>query len=91
MILKTLVNLSVMSLLALSVSTGVQAQSARDYISIVGSSTVYPFATVVAEQFGKTTSFKTPKIESTVPAVGSNCSAPVSVSSIQISPMHPAE
>ena len=41
-----------------------QAQ-ARDYISIVGSSTVYPFATVVAEQFGKTTSFKTPKIEST--------------------------
>ncbi len=37
----------------------------RDYISIVGSSTVYPFATVVAEQFGKTTSFKTPKIEST--------------------------
>ncbi len=41
-----------------------QAQ-ARDYISVVGSSTVYPFATVVAEQFGKTTKFKTPKIEST--------------------------
>ena len=41
------------------------AASARDYISIVGSSTVYPFATVVAEQFGKSTSFKTPKIEST--------------------------
>ena len=38
---------------------------ARDYISIVGSSTVYPFATVVAEHFGKTTRFKTPKIEST--------------------------
>jgi len=41
------------------------AASSRDYISIVGSSTVYPFATVVAEQFGKTSSFKTPKIEST--------------------------
>jgi len=41
------------------------ALAARDYISIVGSSTVYPFATVVAEQFGKTTNFKTPKIEST--------------------------
>jgi phosphate transport system substrate-binding protein len=40
-------------------------QAARDYISIVGSSTVYPFATVVAEQFGKTSRFKTPKIEST--------------------------
>jgi len=38
---------------------------ARDYISVVGSSTVYPFATTVAERFGKTTKFKTPKIEST--------------------------
>ncbi|MCI5159440.1 MAG: hypothetical protein D3906_13605, partial [Candidatus Electrothrix sp. AUS1_2] len=37
----------------------------RDYVSIVGSSTVYPFATTVAERFGKTSSFKTPKIEST--------------------------
>ena len=41
------------------------AMAARDYISIVGSSTVYPFATVVAEKFGKTSKFKTPKIEST--------------------------
>lgn len=41
-------------------------QSARDYISIVGSSTVYPFTTAVAEQFGKANaSFKTPKVEST--------------------------
>ena len=38
---------------------------ARDYVSVVGSSTVYPFATVVAEQFGKSTKFRTPKIEST--------------------------
>ena len=41
------------------------AASGRDYISIVGSSTVYPFATVVAEQFGKSTAYKTPKVEST--------------------------
>jgi phosphate transport system substrate-binding protein len=41
------------------------AQSARDYISIVGSSTVYPFTTTVAEKFGKAGSFKTPKVEST--------------------------
>jgi phosphate transport system substrate-binding protein len=47
------------------VSINAQAQAGRDYISIVGSSTVYPFATVVAERFGKSTSFKTPKIEST--------------------------
>jgi phosphate transport system substrate-binding protein len=46
-------------------ATSVNADSARDYISIVGSSTVYPFATVVVEQFGKTTKFKTPKVEST--------------------------
>ncbi len=39
--------------------------AARDSISIVGSSTVYPFATVVAERFGKTTDFNTPKIEAT--------------------------
>lgn len=39
--------------------------SARDYVSIVGSSTVYPFATTVAEQFGKSTKFRTPKVEST--------------------------
>ena len=38
---------------------------ARDQVNIVGSSTVYPFATVVAERFGKTTDFKTPKIEAT--------------------------
>jgi len=39
--------------------------SARDYIEVVGSSTVYPFSTVVAETFGNKTKFKTPKIEST--------------------------
>lgn len=49
----------------LLVITTASAQSARDQISIVGSSTVYPFATVVAERFGQTTGFKTPKIEST--------------------------
>ena len=37
---------------------------ARDQIKIVGSSTVYPFSTVVAERFGKSGN-KTPVIEST--------------------------
>jgi phosphate transport system substrate-binding protein len=41
------------------------AQAVRDYISIVGSSTVYPFSIVVAERFGRATQFKTPKVEST--------------------------
>ena len=47
------------------IATDVWAQQVRDHISIVGSSTVYPFATVVAEKFGKTTRYKTPKVEST--------------------------
>jgi phosphate transport system substrate-binding protein len=50
---------------ALIGATATATAATRDYISIVGSSTVYPFATVVAETFGKTTPFKTPKIEST--------------------------
>jgi len=45
-----------------AVSTPVMA---RDTINIVGSSTVYPFATVVAERFGRNTDFPTPKLEST--------------------------
>jgi phosphate transport system substrate-binding protein len=56
--------LSVLALVFIAGVGNVAAES-RDYISIVGSSTVYPFATVVAETFGKTTKFKTPKIEST--------------------------
>ena len=38
---------------------------ARDRIKTVGSSTVYPFATTVAEYFGKNTEYRTPVIEST--------------------------
>ena len=38
---------------------------ARDQIKIVGSSTVYPYSTVVAERFGKQGKFKTPVVEST--------------------------
>ena len=55
-------------LLSLSIAVSVANVSnvaARDSISIVGSSTVYPFATVVAERFGKSTDFKAPKVEST--------------------------
>jgi phosphate transport system substrate-binding protein len=38
---------------------------ARDQIRIVGSSTVFPFSTLVAERFGKSTKFKTPVVEAT--------------------------
>lgn len=57
------------SLLAAAVISGsvfsAPLAQARDYVSIVGSSTVYPFATTVAEQFGKSSKFATPKVEST--------------------------
>jgi len=55
-------------LLGLSLVASATAASnsiARDTISVVGSSTVYPFATVVAERFGKASDFKAPKVEST--------------------------
>jgi len=54
-------------LFALTAATAIAATSAqaRDQIRIVGSSTVFPFSTAVAEQFGKTTDFATPVVEST--------------------------
>lgn len=59
----TVCGLSVGAVLTLAGANAL-AQS-RDYISIVGSSTVYPFATVVAERFGKASGHMTPKVEST--------------------------
>ncbi|MBM3579905.1 MAG: phosphate ABC transporter substrate-binding protein [Alphaproteobacteria bacterium] len=38
---------------------------ARTHIHVVGSSTVYPFTSVIAETFGRDTEFRTPIIEST--------------------------
>lgn len=49
------------AILALSATAAI----ARDQIRVVGSSTVFPFSTAVAEQFGKTTDFRTPIVEST--------------------------
>lgn len=57
--------LKTMTLVAGLVAVAQGQAAGRDYISVVGSSTVYPFSTVVAERFGKSTAFKTPKIEST--------------------------
>ena len=52
-------------LAALAALTLTASAHAREQISIVGSSTVYPFATMVAERFGQGSGFKTPVIEST--------------------------
>ena len=57
---------AILSSAALAASTlfAADAAFARDQIRAVGSSTVYPFTTAVAEQFGKA-SGKTPVVEST--------------------------
>jgi len=43
---------------------------ARENVSIAGSSTVLPFATVIAEQLGKNPNYKTPVVESGGSSVG---------------------
>ena len=53
------------ALVAAAVVASANAAFARDQIRIVGSSTVYPFTTAVAEQFGKASGGKTPIVEST--------------------------
>ena len=58
-------NIYVGAVVAALVCGSVLAQAGRDYVYIVGSSTVYPFATVVAERFGRGSKSRTPKVEST--------------------------
>ena len=53
-----------LSLLGLSLASFSLNAHARDYISVAGSSTVLPFATIVAEKMGNNPSYKTPVIES---------------------------
>lgn len=62
--MKKLILTAALTATALSAAMTASA-AARDHISIVGSSTVYPFSTTVAERFGHTTNFKSPKVEST--------------------------
>ena len=58
-------NFRTLALAAVATVAMAASAQARDQIRIVGSSTVYPFSTAVAEQFGKTSGFKTPVVEST--------------------------
>ena len=61
----SLATLSKTALFAVAAIVAAARADARDQIRIVGSSTVYPFATAVAEEFGRGGKFKTPIIEST--------------------------
>ncbi|MFO0691337.1 MAG: PstS family phosphate ABC transporter substrate-binding protein [Myxococcota bacterium] len=55
----------VVLLIALAGAPLANVAQARDQIHIVGSSTVFPFSTAVAERFGRAGKFKTPVVEST--------------------------
>ncbi len=57
------ITVALAALAGLAITAG--AAQARDQIHIVGSSTVFPFTTAVAESFGKGGEFKTPVVEST--------------------------
>ena len=57
--------LAILFTFALLVASHVANAQGRDQITVVGSSTVYPFTTTVAEQFGRVGKFKSPKVEST--------------------------
>ena len=61
------VRIATSAALAVAMST---AAVARDYVSIAGSSTVLPFATIVAERLGRNPQFKTPVVESGGSSVG---------------------
>ena len=57
--------LTVAAATAFVLAAGQASAQSRNQIHIVGSSTVFPFSTAVAENFGRTTKFKTPVVEST--------------------------
>ena len=61
---KFLVSICAVSVFGVSLAASDLAK-ARENIQIVGSSTVYPFVTVVSEKFGRSTDFKTPIVEAT--------------------------
>lgn len=64
MITRSIAIAAVAALATTAVAGDANAQ-AREQIRIVGSSTVYPFSTLVAETFGRTTQYPTPVVEST--------------------------
>jgi phosphate transport system substrate-binding protein len=56
--MKKLITFIILSLFSIQIS-------AKERVHAVGSSTIYPFSTAIAEKFGKNTEYKTPIIEST--------------------------
>jgi phosphate transport system substrate-binding protein len=66
----SLVTLSALALSACGGPSGSSNGGARDFVRVVGSSTVYPFATAVAESAVKASGIKSPIVESTGTGAG---------------------
>ena len=64
--------IAAVSSLALAACGGSGTSGSRDFVRAVGSSTVYPFATAVAEGAAKSSGIKSPVIESTGTGAGMN-------------------
>lgn len=62
---KALLLAGIAALASLGFADAATAQAARDQIRVVGSSTVYPFTTTVAERFAQSSKSKAPIVEST--------------------------
>ena len=63
--MRKIIKILACAVLATAVTTSQSMAREGDQISIVGSSTVFPFSTIVAERFAKNTDFRAPVIEST--------------------------
>lgn len=59
------INLTMVAAMTAATLATAGAANARDQIQMVGSSTVFPFSTAVAEKFGSSSKFPTPVVEST--------------------------
>ena len=79
---------AIVAMMAVATSYSGSAQ-AREQIRIVGSSTVFPFSSAAAEQFGQGGKFKTPIVESTGTGGGLSCFVLAWVKPPRISPAHP--
>jgi phosphate transport system substrate-binding protein len=62
--------IAAVSSVALAACGGGSSGDSRDFVRVVGSSTVYPFATAVAEEVAKSAGIKSPVVESTGTGAG---------------------
>ena len=68
--IRTVAALTLSTLALAACGSGESSSGARDFVRVVGSSTLYPFATAVAENAAKAAGIKSPVVESTGTGAG---------------------